>query len=286
MQSRDNLTKRFGNATLPLILAGQPFANSDEDIFQMDILNRGRTENFRLYPGHKDNQVHVQGTDKKLRQLVLFVREPKRSFEVVHPVGRWTKKEVVVESLRRSGATIARIHPTKVIERRTTPDSKRHYLCGHDESHLFIAQLPVGVSTVRDAHDALRAPDARDKDARRQGEWFFIALTDGEEQIVEHAISQGLLLKDMPIGVAFDQPRTFGRRQRNKRKLLAGHAHLAEEVIVIRHLAKASRSVDVYARGKIRHVDHKTIELRSWTRVARNNEPAQLTGGHGIHWID
>ena len=59
MQTKDNLTKRFSNANLPLDFQGAPFANRDENIFQMDISRRGRAEIFRLFPGHEDNEVLV-----------------------------------------------------------------------------------------------------------------------------------------------------------------------------------------------------------------------------------
>jgi hypothetical protein len=286
MHSKDTLTKHFGSANLPLVLMDRPFANRDEDIFQMDIVRRARAEAYRLFPGHLDNEVLVQGTDRKLRQLVLYVREPRRAFEVEHSIGGWRSgnRENILKNIR---GRVLRETSKIIVEEQFTTDSKRHYLCGHDERNLFIAQLPRGVSTVREAHDVLRAPEARDKNAVRQGEWFFIELSDGEKKIVEHAVGQGLALKDMPLGLAFAQRSSFGRRRRDKRKLLAAHAHLAEEVVVIvADGDRRDRSVTVYARGAVRHVDHKTVNLRSWTRVARNNEPTQTTGGQGIHWID
>jgi hypothetical protein len=265
MHSKDTLTKHFGSANLPLVLMDRPFANRDEDIFQMDIVRRARAEAYRLFPGHLDNEVLVQGTDRKLRQLVLYVREPRRAFEVEHSIGGWRSgnRENILKNIR---GRVLRETSKIIVEEQFTTDSKRHYLCGHD---------------------VLRAPEARDKNAVRQGEWFFIELSDGEKKIVEHAVGQGLALKDMPLGLAFAQRSSFGRRRRDKRKLLAAHAHLAEEVVVIvADGDRRDRSVTVYARGAVRHVDHKTVNLRSWTRVARNNEPTQTTGGQGIHWID
>ena len=59
----------------------------------------------------------------------------------------------------------------------------RHFLCGQDEEHLFIAQLPREASSVRDAQDALapEIPSEYDRGlVRRQGEWFFMPVTPSE----------------------------------------------------------------------------------------------------------
>ena len=42
-----------------------------------------------------------------------------------------------------------------LIEEPARRSTVRHFLCGRDEEHLFIAQLPREVSSVSDAHDAL-----------------------------------------------------------------------------------------------------------------------------------
>src|SRR3954470_21475549 len=65
------------------------------------------------------------------------------------------------------------------------------FLCGHDEREWFVAAVPGGASSVRQAMDALQPTDVRDSLARnhvssrkrysrknrafrRQGEWFFV----------------------------------------------------------------------------------------------------------------
>ena len=65
------------------------------------------------------------------------------------------------------------------------------FLCGHDEREWFVAAVPGGASSVRQAMDALQPKDVRDALAqnhvssrkryarknrafRRQGEWFFV----------------------------------------------------------------------------------------------------------------
>ena len=65
------------------------------------------------------------------------------------------------------------------------------FLCGHDEREWFVAAVPGGASSVRQAMDALQPEDVREALARnhvssrkrysrknrafrRQGEWFFV----------------------------------------------------------------------------------------------------------------
>src|SRR5437762_2138962 len=65
------------------------------------------------------------------------------------------------------------------------------FLCGHDEREWFVAAVPGGASSVRQAMDALQPKDVRDaltqshvssrkryarknRAFRRQGEWFFV----------------------------------------------------------------------------------------------------------------
>src|SRR4030095_4257535 len=80
------------------------------------------------------------------------------------------------------------------------------FLCGHDEREWFVAAVPGGASSVRQAMDALQPKDVRDVLAknhvssrkryarknrafRRQGEWFFVpepSFVVDEELILRH----------------------------------------------------------------------------------------------------
>jgi hypothetical protein len=76
---------------------------------------------------------------------------------------------------------------------RNTVEKKQldRFLCGHDEREWFVAAVPSGASSVRQAMDALQPQDVREALARnqvssrkrysrknrafrRQGEWFFV----------------------------------------------------------------------------------------------------------------
>lgn len=66
---------------------------------------------------------------------------------------------------------------------------KLRYLCGHDERHFFVSQVPEAVTTVADAKAALRPNELREVTLSRkergrrktstyirQGEWFFVPV--------------------------------------------------------------------------------------------------------------
>src|SRR5947207_14776871 len=83
------------------------------------------------------------------------------------------------------------------------------FLCGHDERNWFVASVPGGASSVRQAMDALQPKDVRDALARdrvssrkryerknrafrRQGEWFFVP----EPSLV---VDEKLVLRNEPL---------------------------------------------------------------------------------------
>ncbi len=175
------------------------------------------------------------------------------------------------------------------------------FLCGHDEREWFVAAVPGGASSVRQAMDALQPKDVRDaltrnhvssrkryarknRAFRRQGEWFFVP----EPAL---AVNEKIVLRNEPL-----------RRG-------SGKPHLVEEIFrsggetvhvcdrypngltpdeyrgVIQRNPNAvrwrwrvmSRNPGVYARGTVRHSDHATITLPFWHRVMMNTETQSRT---------
>ncbi|MCB8942942.1 MAG: hypothetical protein H6658_04140 [Ardenticatenaceae bacterium] len=184
--------------------------------------------------------------------------------------------------------------------------SKDKFLCGHDERHWFIATVPEqnGIANVTDAMEALKPTLAMQSQRRhkvrtknwhnrrnagfvRQGEWFFIPQPRFTPD------NSGLILRNEPIRRAF------------------GKAHIVEEVYRIggetvyvcsrrpNGITEAQyqrllvsdpkaqgwnwrvmrRNPQVYARGTVRHPDHKTIVLPYWHRVAMATERSSAAGG-------
>jgi len=274
----ENLVKGFERAGLKVEVTNTPFTRGTggEDVFGMDIDRRikgnRRTEIFRIYPGHDSNRVLVQGTDAEKGQLVLMVHEKRRPFETLIYKSRIPD---------RPKNTIRETKKHWVV-REYTPENKRHFLMGVDERQLFIAQLPKAVSTVRDAHNCLKAPTVWTAEGKqkgrtfRQGEWFFLNTTDTEKKEIEKAVEMGLMKRKESIGAH------AGRA--------GGNPHIAEELVVLggtplSHGFPMRQRPEVFVRGNIRHVDHKTLKIRQWRKVIANTESNQGRM-EGVSWID
>lgn len=172
-------------------------------------------------------------------------------------------------------------------------DTKSKFLCGHDERHWFAAAVPnsSGVSTIQTAISALKPQAVQARETRlqvptrkrdrrrnpaflRQGEWFFVPMPHlnigsahvlrneplrrglGKPHIVEFVLREGgETIYVNAQGHAISRVR-FDRLDRSKR---------ADWTPMVRNPA-------VYAKGKVRHADHATIELIGWHRVFMNTE--------------
>jgi hypothetical protein len=286
----------FASVGLELIELKQPVTNRGSvDTFFMDIertFKRGaghRKEVFRIYPGHADNRIQVVARDKGIGQLVLMVQELSREFwtPVSYTIDKnikaaLGKKMTLVAARKECGVTRPIRKAGKTFEVfQKTPGSVRHYLLGFDERQLFIAQLPRAVTTVSEAHASLKsAPvtlaEGKVGKATRQGEWFFLDVTPEDLVRINAATKKNLILKKQAIGIH------AGRH--------GGNPHVADELLVIRentleHGFTVRARSEVYVRGSIRHVDHKTVTFTKWKKVLVNNEGA-VGNIPGIGWID
>ena len=175
------------------------------------------------------------------------------------------------------------------------------FLCGHDEREWFVAAVPGGASSVRQAMDSLQPKLVRDALARnrvpnreryarknhafrRQGEWFFVpepALT----------VDERLILRNEPLRRGRGKPhmvdqlvRMGGQTVHVCRKHPNG-VTLGEYRSILQHNPNAAgwgwqlmrRNPEVYARGAVRHSDHATITLPFWHHVAMNTETQTRT---------
>jgi hypothetical protein len=275
MGNHEALARRFAEANLRAEVIARSSADRTNlasgaelaDVFRMTIVGEGRGEHFRIWPGADTNRVVAEGIDRALRQLVLLVQEPVRTF---------------AERIPRRGAEIDRTQVKVLaedrwsvwVERRTVA-RKRHFLCGRDERQLFICRVPRAVTAVRDAHRALRAPGLRGAaEAVRQGEWFFLEPAARELDALDAALRalRTIVRTRAAIGPG-------------------GHPHVADELVVVPPTQVEGVQVErlVLVRGRVRHVDHDTVTLRSWAKVVRNAEPVQEDGiarMDGIRWID
>jgi hypothetical protein len=190
-------------------------------------------------------------------------------------------------------------HLLMLLKRWEAGQRKEKFLCGHDERHWFIAPVPEaeGIVGVEQAFEALkpaaalqsqrrRGVKAKDWNKRRnpgfvrQGEWFFVPQPAFEPQnpfailrnepiqrsgSKAHLVEQLYRLGGMTVYVSSKYPN--GLTEGQYRQLIQ-HDRAAQRLTwqVMR------RDPQVYAKGKIRHPDHKTIVLPFWHRVAMNIE--------------
>jgi hypothetical protein len=312
------LINGFTKAGLHLEVLDAPIRNGlgMENIVQIDI-RRGyktkelRNEWFRIYPG-KDTMIQVRGTDKKLKQLVLLVKESKQEFHETIPLNNRTKsrKNWLQNFLNENNLTkkdVVLQKKDELIIKRFTPAETRYFLMGVDERQLFIAQLTAPAVTVAEARKLLGRSvqfaegKRRGSSIDRQGEWFFLETSQDQRQTLDTLLKKNLLVvqKKQVIG---DH---MGR---------GGNPHTVDELIAtgdrpdnvetleimngLRHgknkdLPYPIRERKVFIRGRVRHQDHKTITFHQWREVVANNEGAtapeargRLQRGSTVQWFD
>lgn len=177
--------------------------------------------------------------------------------------------------------------------------SKEHFLCGHDERHLFVAGVE-GVSTVAAAKDSLKPNHIRARETGmntskrnrrhteyfvRQGEWFFEPVFDlapppllvrRNEPLVRGAGSKAHVAQfafrhgGEMVRVCRDYPN--GLTEVEYRALIAREPRAKN--FNWRHML---RDMGVFVTGKVRHPDHETITLHGWHRVFLNRERLAAT---------
>jgi hypothetical protein len=175
-------------------------------------------------------------------------------------------------------------------------EGKSKFLCGHDERDWFVAAIPEksSASSVASAMEALKPEPVKEAQSkkglndkekksrkteayRRQGEWFFIPCPNLK-------VDKKLILKDEPLQRGRSKPhmaeflyRIGGQTVWVSSKYPNGLTKKQYEKLdkdertkgVFRQMV---RDAKIYVKGKIRHSDHKTIELSDWCEVQLNTE--------------
>lgn len=253
-----NVEKHFGRVGATVRVT-EP-RNKWRQRFGIDIVNDGDGEHFVIeVPQSEEVELLPLEVRPDLRHLLLMVR-------------RGEKDDLT----------------SKVI--------KDKYLCGHDERHWFVAGVEENTTTVLGAIESLRPGELSGGLARkvrpknllrrrnsvfvRQGEWFFVPMPNftAKEALVlrNEPISRGdggkphwcqELYRDggMPVYVCSRHPRGVATE-----RYLQIVARKAEAKSWDWRIMR--RDAVVYARGRISHPDHKTIELPFWHRVLMNSE--------------
>ncbi|HEX9945752.1 MAG TPA: hypothetical protein VGG03_27405 [Thermoanaerobaculia bacterium] len=193
---------------------------------------------------------------------------------------------------------------------RTPKGEKAKFLCGHDERHWFVCAVPEreGVRDVMTAKRALQPESVREKVAEkrvtperqlrrrneaytRQGEWFFVPADfepPAGELLRNEPLSRGRGSKPHVVDLVY------------RRGGISVHVHgrhapsgitegafrsLPEDVRKQPGWTRMVRDPEVYAKGRVRHPDHKTIVLEGWHRVFMNTE-AQSRAAVNVVFLD
>ena len=240
----------FEKANLPLVIENNSFQTrfssvNNPEIFQLTIDTRKSKESgndeeyFRMFLGNKKNDIRVIDYDNKKQQVLLLVKEPSRT----NTRKNWnpTKKQYVAREVH-------------------TSEFLRKYLIGMDECHLFISELPTDSGTINKIKDAYRIlkPELvikKEKEInriKRQGEWFFIPVSLTDLSLIYK--NKDLIKKKARIGNGIGNP------------------HTAERLLRVKKRVNKKETILTFAKGKISHVDHKTLNLPGWFKVERNTE--------------
>ncbi|HXG83648.1 MAG TPA: hypothetical protein VNI84_06435 [Pyrinomonadaceae bacterium] len=182
-----------------------------------------------------------------------------------------------------------------------TNEGKEKFLCGHDERHWFVCAVPGnGVSGVVKALEALQPATVRGRIAQnlrrhknrferrneayvRQGEWFFVPAPE----LVVNPTFVNQIHKNEPLSrgrgskphLCEEIFRTGGELVWVSQRHRSGISQKRYAELIKTNPEAASwqwrtlvRNAIVFARGAVRHSDHKTIVLNGWHRVFMNTE--------------
>jgi len=175
------------------------------------------------------------------------------------------------------------------------------FLCGHDEREWFVAAVPGGASSVRQAMDALQPQGVREaltrnqvssrkrysrknRAFRRQGEWFFVPEPT-------FGVDEKLILRNEPLRRGGGKPhmvdqlyRTGGESVYVTKRFPNGLTPPEYRAMLLNNpdakrwgWREMRRNPGVYVRGAVRHSDHETITLSFWHRVLMNTETQSRT---------
>ena len=161
--------------------------------------------------------------------------------------------------------------------------AKNKFLLGHDERHWFAAAVPGdSIRDVRTAIESLRPKEAGRREAVRQGEWFFVPMPTGFA-----ADALAVIYRNEPLSrgggskphMCEELMRQNGETVMVSSQRPAGIGLEAYDLLLKTNpeaqrwsWRRMVRDADVYARGKVRHSDHKTVQLDGWHRVYMNRE--------------
>lgn len=184
------------------------------------------------------------------------------------------------------------------------PDRKTKLLCGHDERHWFVAATNDRASNVVQAKEYLKPSIIREMQDnkgergkernnrknstfKRQGEWFFVPAP-------ELKVNSKLILKNEPLRRNMRSKSHFMEfAYRSGGESVWTHPihapvginnnnYFSVEIRKDSRWRKMMRNPILYAKGRITHADHSTVNLPCWHRVYMNTE----SGSTSVAFLD
>ncbi len=259
--------------------------------FQIEIKEGRRSNSMIITPGKCDLKVFP---DPKNSQAILWADEEGRTETrdvtayVRHTLGgklRDERLEEIVKEWKRGrhfGMRLPEGTKYKVLEgpnykvggraegkvQAVVPKSELTLLVGKDETAHFVSALPERVKTVREAHEILRPADVP-KGSLRQGEWFFVPVTDEERKRIEDRIERNPLEIE-PLwldGIRYNPDSRWSH---------SNTTHAAHSAL----LFGGPRRGTVFATGYVlddrrqrgQKIRHEPLWLHDWHRVVHNAE--------------
>ena len=195
-------------------------------------------------------------------------------------------------------ATVVDVQPAQrhLLLHTMSPDGNAaRFLCGHDEREWFVAAIPEaarGVVDVRTAQLALQPSELADAVSRlrrrdqvkrrnaafkRQGEWFFVPVPDLKPEpwfVLNHEpLSRGAGSKPHVMEFVYRRggQLVYVNSQHPTGRTQTQFEQLSEKERK-RLWRPMQRDAEVFAKGCIRHADHRTLVLSCWHRVLMNTE--------------
>ena len=264
---------------------------------------------------HIESKFAAMGARMKVRQIASRWQQGDRTWIAPHDYavdirndnhGQFFELRVpthLLESLDVSvmQAELKARHLLLLVRKLTESPQLDRFLCGHDEREWFVAAVPGGASSVRQAMDALQPGDVRaaltrhhvssrkryarkNRAFRRQGEWFFVP----EPLLV---VDHKLILRNEPLSRSGGKHHQVAELYRSGGETVhvcnrhPNGVQPGEYAAILRNQPGAAhwgwrvmrRNPGVYARGAISHRDHATIVLPYWHRVLMNTENQSRT---------
>lgn len=250
-------------------------------------LNLGQNNILRLWAAgkvdfsadrkHRQAVVSVQEKQRKItrRYVVSAYRQngdmdhhvrtvATRAFPIQIPGGQLSQSDVSLLEEQSDGNDryyrVVKVEATMV-----APAMNQTFLMGFDETRQFIAMLPRKCASVEEAHEALR-PDHVKPGTPRQGEFFFVPITQEERAMLE---------KKLHTSKPMVRP-LEGWGERGPSRLASTH----QAVSLI-------RGRTLYVTGMVwdyRPGRHHPLHLVDWHRVVRNRERVVREQARATYW--